>query len=98
MKTVQERIEDLFELTDKKQIAQEIDVILDDLASTIMVRLEREFCFYLPDGEFLASTCYTSPPAEGQCIKINGTIYQINNVIHSFSSNEAGQILVQKLT
>lgn len=96
MKTVKERIEDLFELTDKKEIAKEIDILLDDFASTIMVRLEREFCFYVMTGEILGSSCYVSPPAIGEQIIINEGLYIVISVTHTLKSRESGSITLQR--
>ncbi|MCJ8153201.1 hypothetical protein MKJ01_05425 [Chryseobacterium sp. SSA4.19] len=98
MRTTKQRIEYLFELRDKDQIAEEIENIIDDAVSDIAVRLESEFHYYLPGGIFVASSCYVSPPGIGQSIKIKDSIYKIHDVIHAFnSSQESGKIIVEKL-
>lgn len=95
--TIKGRLENLFNLKDKSKIAVEIDIILDDHASTITVRLEAEFHFRNESGDFIASTCYVTPPRVGEFIRIGKLKeYEIVKVIHNFnSSSEAGIIIIK---
>lgn len=74
-----------------------LDIILDDLASTIDNRAVCEF--HLVDAatkKDLASTCYVTPPAKGEFIKIQNLLYEVVLVVHTFDrSAEAGKILVR---
>jgi hypothetical protein len=74
-----------------------LDVILDDLASTIDNRAVCEF-HIVETGtkKDLASTCYVTPPAKGEFIKIKNLLYEVVLVVHTFDrSHEAGKILVR---
>lgn len=95
MKTTRERLEDLFNMIDKKEVATEIDIILDDFASTIMVRLEREFTFEDAKGKFIAGSCYVSPPAVGEFITVGKMLYKVIRVTHCFESNASGTIILE---
>ena len=95
MKTTKDRLKDLFQMTNKEEIAKEIDILLDDFASTIMVRVEREFTFEDDKGKFLASSCYVSPPSVGEFITISSRMYKVTNVLHCFESNASGTIILE---
>ncbi|GAB0155911.1 hypothetical protein CHRYSEOSP005_11730 [Chryseobacterium sp. Alg-005] len=98
METTKERLIKLFNLTDKTKIAHEIDVLLDDFASTVMVRLEREFTFENAEGKFLARSCYVSPPNVGHFITIGKIKWKVVEVIHSFDSNSSGTIILEEVS
>lgn len=74
-----------------------LDVILDDLASTIDNRAVSEFHIVDPvTKQDLASTCYVMPPAKGEYIKIKKLLFEVVAVIHTFDrSSEAGKIFVK---
>lgn len=97
MKTTSERLQDLFNLSDKKEIAKEINDLLDDFASTITTKLEREFYFKNTDGVSLGSSGYVSPPRTGDHLIIGGTEYLIKKVTHAANSNNIGIITLQEI-
>lgn len=76
-----------------EEMAQMLDVILDDLASTVDNRAVAEFHFTeVETNLFIASQCYVTPPAKGEYIKIKETLFEIVNVMHSFDrSKEPGK-------
>ncbi|WP_102980140.1 hypothetical protein [Chryseobacterium scophthalmum] len=93
-----ERLADLFLMTDKNEIAKEIDILLQDHVSDIATRLESEFHYHDTEGSFLASTCYIMPPRTGEFIELKQNIYEIIKVIHTFNCmREAGKIIVKKV-
>ncbi|MFP7656118.1 hypothetical protein [Chryseobacterium proteolyticum] len=95
MKTVTKRLIDLFEMTDRNEIAKEIDILLDDMISSIGVRLEREFNFQDHEGNYVANTCYISPPRVDDYITVREKMYKIVKVIHCYETNAAGTIIVE---
>lgn len=74
-----------------------LDVILDDLATTIDQRAICEFHIVeVGSKKDLASTCYVTPPAKGEYIKIKKSLWEVVAVIHTFDrSKEAGKIMVK---
>ncbi len=90
----------LFDLSEKKAIAEELTNILDDYMSSIAVRLEREYIF-IEHGtdEFIATDCFmTAPPSKGEFYITSKAIYEVLQVTHSYKpSTEAGTIQVRKV-
>lgn len=77
---------------------------IENLISSIAVRLEREFIFrdYEKgndnDKNYIASDCFVTPPAKGEYFATKTGIYEILNVTHVFdSSKNAGVIWVKKV-
>jgi Tfp pilus assembly ATPase PilU len=95
MNTTTERIVNLFEMTDRNEIAKEIDIILDDMISSIGVRLEREFTFKDSEGAHIASTCYVSPPRVDDYITVKDKMYKILKIVHCYETNASGTIIVE---
>lgn len=84
---------------DPAEFAKWLDVILDDLASTIDNRAVCEFTFTeIGTQNFIASSCYVTPPAKGEYIKVNDSFYEVISVMHTFHRDtEPGSILVKKV-
>lgn len=77
---------------------------IEDLISSIAVRLEREFIFRDFDkGEdnsknHVASDCFVTPPSKGEFYATRSAIYEVLSVTHVFdSSRNAGVIWVKKI-
>ncbi|WP_454060141.1 hypothetical protein [Elizabethkingia ursingii] len=98
MKTLKERLIALFDLTSKKEIAEELDIILDDLISSVAVRLEREYNFKDFDtGEDVGGDCFVVPPSKGEFYVAHKGIYEVMQVTHVHdSSRRAGTIYLKK--
>lgn len=82
-----------------EDVARWIDVILDDLASTVDNRAVAEYHFIdFQSRANLASACYVTTPLKGEFIKIGEKYYEVLSVLHTFHrATEAGKILVKEV-
>lgn len=94
-----ENILKMLKSTAPEEMAKWIDVILDDLASTVDNRAVAEYHFIdFKSHENLASACYVTTPQKGEFIKIGENCYEVLSVLHTFKrATEAGKILVMKV-
>ncbi|MCT3814527.1 hypothetical protein CMT92_07365 [Elizabethkingia anophelis] len=99
MKALKERLRSLLDLTSKDEIAEEIDIILDDYMTSMAVRLEREYHFKDFDtDEIVAGGCFVTPPMKGEFYVAGKNIYEVMQVTHVHdSSRRAGTIYVNKV-
>lgn len=98
MKTLKERLIGLFDLTSKKEIAEELDIIIDDYMTSMAVRLEREYRFKDFDtDEDLGGNCFVTPPSKGEFYVTHKGIYEVLQVTHVYDSSlRAGTIYLKK--
>lgn len=98
MKALKEKLRSLLDLTSKKEIAEELDIIFDDLISSVAVRLEREYNFKdFKTGEDLGGNCFVTPPSKGEFYVTHKGIYEVLQVTHVYdSSRRAGTIYLKK--
>jgi len=99
MKKLNKNAQNILKMMSQKnteEFAYWLDVILDDLASTVDNRAVAEFHFVDNTSEkVLASSCYVTPPAKGEFIRIKNSLFEILAVIHSFDrATEPGKIFI----
>lgn len=81
--------------------------ILDEIASDVAYRLEKEFIFldYEKSNDsddtfnkenYVASDCFITPPNKGDFYVVKNAIWQVVSVTHSFGSRNPGYIFLKK--